>query len=101
MDATWTNARAPVLPRQSVWMVDSDRGQRASLVVIVGARGHPARPRTYFVLYMRLMEEVAPAPEGDVRVEVVSNNQYRELNEFPLSEQSRPWAAFGNARGFE
>ena len=43
---------------------------------------------------MRLMEVVCPGTE-DVRVEGISENQYREFNEFPLSEQSRSCAAFG------
>ena len=46
--------------------------------------------------YMRLMEVVFPGTEGYVRVEGISDNQYREFTEFPLSELSRSWAAFAN-----
>ena len=45
---------------------------------------------------MRLMEVVSPGAEGVAMVEGVSENQYREFNEFLLSEQSRSWAAFRN-----
>lgn len=37
---------------------------------------------------MRLMQVVAPGGESDGMVEGISEEQYRELNEFPLSEQS-------------
>ena len=40
------------------------------------------------------MEVVCPGTEGDVRLEGISENQYRKLNEFPLSELSRSWAGF-------
>lgn len=46
--------------------------------------------------YMRLMEVVAPGSEGAAMVEGVSEDQYRQLNEFGLSEQSRSLAAFSN-----
>ena len=52
-------------------------------------------PRTA-TRYMRLMEVVSPGAEGVAMVEGISENQYREFNEFPLSEQSRSWADFGN-----
>ena len=45
---------------------------------------------------MRLVEVVSPGVEGVAMVEGNSVNQYREFNEFPLKEQSRSWAAFGN-----
>lgn len=32
------------------------------------------------------MEVVSPGSEGDPMVEGISDNQYREFNEFPLSE---------------
>lgn len=46
--------------------------------------------------YMRLMEVVAPGSEGESMMEEVTEEQYRELNEFPLSKQSRSLAAFGD-----
>ena len=46
--------------------------------------------------YMRLMEVVAPGSEGTAMVEGVSEEQYRQLNEFGLSEQSRSLSAFSN-----
>ena len=48
--------------------------------------------------YMRLMEVVCPGTEGDVRVEGISENQYRQINECPMSDVSRSWAAFANNR---
>ena len=45
--------------------------------------------------YMRLMEVVSPGADGNSMVEGVTEDQYREINEFPLKEQSKAWAAFG------
>ena len=47
--------------------------------------------------YLRLMEVLIPESIGNSMVTGVSPEQYREINEFGLSEQSRHWAAFGNA----
>ena len=47
--------------------------------------------------YFRLMEVLIPKSVGNSMVTEVSPEQYREINEFGLSEQSRHWAAFGNA----
>ena len=47
--------------------------------------------------YLRLMEVLIPGSVGNSMVIGVSPEQYREINEFGLSEQSRQWAAFGNA----
>ena len=47
--------------------------------------------------YLRLMEVVIPGSVRNSMVTGVSPEQYREINEFGLSEQSRHWAAFGNA----
>ena len=44
--------------------------------------------------YMRLMEVVAPGSEGSGMVEGITEDQYRQLNEFPLSEETRSLAAF-------
>ena len=44
--------------------------------------------------YMRLMEVVAPGSGGSGMVEGITEDQYRQLNEFPLSEQTRSLAAF-------
>ena len=46
--------------------------------------------------YMRLMEVVSPGAKGVAMVEGISVNQYREFDEFPLTEQSKSWTAFGN-----
>ena len=51
-------------------------------------------PRTA-ARYTRLLEVVCPGTE-DVRVEGISENQYREFKEFPLSELSSSWAVFAN-----
>lgn len=45
---------------------------------------------------MRLMEVVAPGAGTEGMVEGLTKEQYRELNEFPLSEQNRSLAAFGH-----
>ena len=47
--------------------------------------------------YMRLMEVVAPGSGAEGMVQGVTEAQYRELNEFSLSEQSRHLAAFGKS----
>ena len=47
--------------------------------------------------YLRLMEVLIPGSVGNSMVTGVSPEQYREINESGLSEQSRHWAAFGNA----
>ena len=47
--------------------------------------------------YLRLMEVLIPGSVGNSMVTGVSPEQYREMNELGLSEQSRHWAAFGNA----
>lgn len=44
--------------------------------------------------YMRLMEVIAPGSEGASMTAGVTEAQYRQLNEFGLSEQSRHLAAF-------
>ena len=46
--------------------------------------------------YMRLMQVVAPGSESQSMIRGISEEQFRHINEFPLSEQSRSWAAFGN-----
>ena len=43
---------------------------------------------------MRLMEVVTPGSEGSGMVEGITEDQYRQLNEFPLSEQTRSLPAF-------
>ena len=47
--------------------------------------------------YLRLMEVLILGSVGNSMVTGVSPEQYRETNEFGLSEQSRHWEAFGNA----
>ena len=47
--------------------------------------------------YLRLMEVLIPGSVGNSMVTGVSSEQYREINEFGLSEQSRYLAAFGDA----
>ena len=46
---------------------------------------------------LRLMEVLIPGSVENSMVTGVSPEFYREINEFELSEQSRHWAAFGNA----
>ena len=48
------------------------------------------------ISYVRLLEAVAPGSGGEGMVTGVSETQYREFNELPLSDQSKSWAAFGN-----
>ena len=45
--------------------------------------------------YMRLMQVVAPGTSVTSMVEGVSEDEFRQMNESPLSELSRSWAAFG------
>ena len=45
--------------------------------------------------YMRLMEVVSPGSNRKAMLEGVSEAQYAQINDFPLSEQSKSWAAFG------
>ena len=44
---------------------------------------------------MRFMEVVSPGAVGNAVVKDVSAEQYRQINEFSLSEQSKSWSAFG------
>lgn len=46
--------------------------------------------------YMQLAKVTSPGTAGFNSIPGVSEAQYREINEFPLSDQSREWAAFGN-----
>ena len=46
--------------------------------------------------YIRLVEVLVPGSVGCSMVTGVTSEQYNEINEFGLSEQSRHWAAFGN-----
>ena len=41
------------------------------------------------------MEVVSPGAVGNAVVKGVSAEQYRQINEFSLSEQSKSWSAFG------
>ena len=52
------------------------------------------RPSTAW-RYMRIMEVVSPGAVGNAVVKGVSAEQYRQINEFSLSEQSKSWSAFG------
>ena len=56
-------------------------------------RAYWKNPKTAW-RYMRLMEVVAPGSEGSGMVEGITEDQYRQFNEFPLSEQTRSLAAF-------
>ena len=47
--------------------------------------------------YMRLAEVLPPATTGHTKVPGITDEQYRQINEFPLKEHSKSWAAFGNA----
>ena len=44
---------------------------------------------------MRLMQVVAPETSAPSMVKGVSEDEFRQINEFPLSELSHSWAAFG------
>lgn len=46
--------------------------------------------------YMCLMHGVVPGSESQKRVKRISEKQIRYINEYPLSEQSKSRAAFGN-----
>ena len=54
------------------------------------------KPSTAWI-YLRLMEVLIPGSVGNSMVTGVSPEQYREINEFKLSEQSKHWVTFGNA----
>ena len=56
-------------------------------------RAYWKNPKTAW-RYIRLMEVVAPGSEGSGMVAGNTEDQYRQLNEFPLSEQTRSLAAF-------
>ena len=56
-------------------------------------RAYWKNPKTAW-RYMRLMEVVAPGSEGSGMVAGITEDQYRQLNEFPLSEQTRSLAGF-------
>ena len=53
-------------------------------------------PRTAW-RYLRLVEVVAPGSVGNSLVKETTEAQYKEINEFSLSEPSKSWAAFRNA----
>ena len=53
------------------------------------------RPSTAW-RYKRLMEVVDPGTVGSSMIAGVSEAQHREINEFPLKEQSKSWSAFGD-----
>ena len=52
------------------------------------------RPSTAW-RYMRIMEVVSPGAVKNAVVKGGSAEQYRQVNEFSLSEQSKSWSAFG------
>ena len=52
------------------------------------------RPSTAW-RYMRLMQVVAPGSESQEMTKGISEEQFRDINDFPQNEQSKPWAAFG------
>ena len=45
--------------------------------------------------YMRIMEIVSPGAVGNAVVKGVSAEQYRQIKELSLSEQSKSWSSFG------
>ena len=56
-------------------------------------RAYGKNPKTAW-RYMRLMEVVAPGSEGPGMVEGITEDQYGQLNELPLSGQTHSSAAF-------
>ena len=44
---------------------------------------------------MRIMKVVSPGAVGNAVVKGVLAEQYRQINELSLSEQSKSWSAFG------
>ena len=52
------------------------------------------RPSTAW-RYMMIMEEVSSGVVGNAVVKGVSAEQYRQINEFSLNEQSKSWSALG------
>ena len=46
---------------------------------------------------MRPMQVVARGTSVPSMIEGVSEEEFRQMNEFPLTELSRSWAAFGTA----
>ena len=44
---------------------------------------------------MRIMEVVSPGVVGNAVAKGDSAEQYRQINEFSLSEQSKSWPPFG------
>ena len=52
------------------------------------------RPSTAW-RYLRIMEVVSPGAVGNAVVKGISTEQYRQINEFSLSEQSKSGSVFG------
>ena len=52
------------------------------------------RPSTAW-RYMSIMELVSPGAVRNAVVKGILAGQYRQINEFSLSEQSKSWSAFG------
>ena len=67
------------------------RGEDLSSIM---ERAFGKRPSTAW-RYTRIMEVVSPGPVGNAVVKGVSAEQYRQINEFSWSEQSKSWSAFG------
>ena len=53
------------------------------------------KPSTAWI-YLKLMEVLIPASVGNSMVTGVSPEQYREINEFELSEQNKHRVTFGD-----
>ena len=58
------------------------------------------RPSTVWI-YMRLMQVVAPGSESQEMIKGISEEQFRHINGFPLSEQSKSWTALGKDPRYE
>ena len=69
----------------------ASRGEDLSSIM---ERAFWKRPSTAW-RYMRIMEVVSPGVVGNAVVKGVSAEQYRQINEFSLSEQSKSSSAFG------
>ena len=59
------------------------------------AEGILKNPKTTW-RYVRLLDVLAPGSGGEGMITGMSETPYREFNQFPLSDQSKSWAALGN-----
>ena len=73
---------------------DNHKGPERGGPLLIMERAFWKRPSTAW-RYMRIMEVVSPGTVGNAVVKGVSAEQYRQINDFSLSEHSKSESAFG------